>query len=409
MQRRPWSAGKRAGRPRPQDQRRGNAGKPHPIQLTPEEERLIPVRTVQDLLASVWRQPWVRLLMYLLLAAVTLWFIRRLGSVLMTAAVAYGLAYLVNPALTWLEGRGVRRVVGMLLVTLISLMVLGLFSWVVTAQLVNLLNDLPQFITQLGTAVGDLLERLSGVPGLEHVQENFAVSLNEQARQLSTNLGPTIQRLLASGGTLLGGAASLASWFGQAAFVLILSLYFMLGYQRVGAGVLRVIPRSWRPTVQTLSEDVSVSFGGYLRGQLLIGLAVGLLIALGLSLLGIPNALAIGLLAALLNIVPYLGPVVAAVPALLLAVPGGWLTVLLVTAVFVAANQLESSLLSPYVLGKTTHLAPAAVLLAILAGLTLGGLVGALLAIPTVTLLRRWMERFWLTSPVHGLPDEDGS
>ena len=79
---------------------------------------MTPVRTVQDLLASVWRQPWVRLLMYLLLAAVTLWFIRRLGSVLMTAAVAYGLAYLVNPALTWLEGRGVRRVVGVLLVRL---------------------------------------------------------------------------------------------------------------------------------------------------------------------------------------------------------------------------------------------------------------------------------------------------
>ena len=125
MQGRPCNAGERAGRPRPEDQRRGNAGEPHPIQPTPEEDRLTPVRTVQDLLASVWRQPWVRLLMYLLLAAVTLWFIRRLGSVLMTAAVAYGLAYLVNPALTWLEGRGVRRVVGMLLVTLIGLMVLS--------------------------------------------------------------------------------------------------------------------------------------------------------------------------------------------------------------------------------------------------------------------------------------------
>ena len=126
---------------------------------------MTPVRTVQDLLVSVWRQPWVRLLVYLLLAAVVLWFIRRLASVLMTAAVAYGLAYLVSPVLTWLEGRGVRRVVGVLLVTLIGLMVLGLLSWVVMAQLVNLLNDLPQFITQLGTAVGDLLERLSGVPG----------------------------------------------------------------------------------------------------------------------------------------------------------------------------------------------------------------------------------------------------
>ena len=98
-----------------------------------------------------------------------------------------------------------------------------------------------------------------------------------------------------------------------------------------------------------------MSFGGYLRGQLLIGLTVGLLIALGLSLLGIPNALAIGFLAALLNIVPYLGPVVAAIPAVLLALPGGWGTVLLVVLVFVAANQLESSFLSPYILGRTTH------------------------------------------------------
>ena len=80
---------------------------------------MTPVRTVQDLLVSVWRQPWVRLLVYLLLAAVVLWFIRRLASVLMTAAVAYGLAYLVSPVLTWLEGRGVRRVFGVLLVTLI--------------------------------------------------------------------------------------------------------------------------------------------------------------------------------------------------------------------------------------------------------------------------------------------------
>ncbi len=93
---------------------------------------------------------------------------------------------------------------------------------------------------------------------------------------------------------------------------------------------------------------------------------------------------------------------------MLLALPGGWGTVLPVVLVFVAANQLESSFLSPYIVGHTTPLAPAAVLLAILAGLTLGGLVGALLAVPAVTLRRRWMDRFWLTSPVHDLPDRGG-
>ncbi len=79
---------------------RGNSGEPPPNQRTPEEDRLTPVKTVQDLLVSVWRQPWVRLLVYLLLGAATLWFIHRLASVLMTAAIAYGLAYLVSPVLT---------------------------------------------------------------------------------------------------------------------------------------------------------------------------------------------------------------------------------------------------------------------------------------------------------------------
>jgi predicted PurR-regulated permease PerM len=359
-----------------------------------------PVRTVPDLLASLWRQPWLRLL-----AAGALWFARPLLSVLVTAAIAYALAYLVNPGLTWLERRGIRRAFGVLLVVVAGLLLAGLLGWVVIAQLVNLLGDLPTLLPRLGTLTGALFDRLSGVPGLDHLQERLSAWLTGQASSLGQNLGPTLQRLLSSGGSLLGGVVGLVGWLGQVVFVLLLSVYFMLGYVRIGASLLLYLPRPWRTTAQLLASDVSASFGGYIRGQLLIGLGVGLLVALGLSILGIPNALAIGLLAAVLDIVPYLGPLISAVPALLLALPQGALAMLLVAVVFVAANQIEGSLLSPYILGRTTRLSPAVVLLAILSGLTLGGLLGALLAIPTVTLLHRWTERYWLSSEVHDPPE----
>ncbi len=115
-----------------------------------------------------------------------------------------------------------------------------------------------------------------------------------------------------------------------------------------------------------------------------------------------PNALGLGLLLAALNIVPYIGLVIAAVPAVLLALSGGWLKVLAVVTLYFIINQIVGNVLSPYVLGRTSNLSPAAVLLALLVGLSLGGIVGGLLAVPAATLLKHWLERYWIGSRAHG-------
>ncbi|TSA84616.1 AI-2E family transporter [Deinococcus detaillensis] len=365
---------------------------------------MTPTRSIPGLLSVLWRLPWLRLLVYLALVALVVVLARLLASVVVTALIAYALAFVVHPVLAWLEKRRVKRTLGVLLVVVFLLSVVSLLSWTVLSQVVSLIGELPALAARLPDLIGGLLKRLSSVPGLESAQKQFSVFLTQEAQQLRNNLGPTFQRLLTSGGTVLGGVVSVVGWLGQGVLVLILSVYFMLDYERVGHGFLRILPLAWQPTALQLSEDVALAFGGYLRGQLLIGLAVGALVALGLILLGIPNALAIGLLAAVLDIVPYLGPVVSALPAVLLALPSGWVTVLLVVGVFIVANQIEGNLLSPFIMGKTTNLSPAAVLLAILAGLTLGGLVGAVLAIPTVTLLWRWTLRYWLPSAAYNSP-----
>ncbi|WP_420597479.1 AI-2E family transporter [Deinococcus sp.] len=366
------------------------------------------LRTIPELLAWLWRSPWLRLVVYLGLLVLVLWLARSLTSVIVTALVAYTLAFLVNPLLSWLQRRKVARPLGVLLVLVVLLALVALLSWTVLAQVVSLVGQLPALIPRLPELLGGVFTRLNTVPGLENAQQQFTTFLTEQAQQLSSNLGPTLQRVFTSGSTVLGGVVSAVGWIGQGVLIFILSAYFMLDYERVGRGLLRVLPVMWQPGARQVATDVGDSFGGYLRGQLLVGLAVGVLVALGLLVLGIPNALAIGLLAAVLDIVPYLGPVIAALPAVLLALPSGWVTVLLVVAVFVVANQIEGNFLSPYILGKTTDLSSAGVLLAILAGLTLGGLVGAVLAIPIVTLLKKWIERYWLNSVAHDVPPNSG-
>ena len=361
----------------------------------------MPGRSVSELLRAIWNVPWVRLLLYAVLALLAYRLARQLSGVILTGLVAYALAYLVNPLLVWLEKHRVKRAFGVLLLVLVALAVTVLLVWTLTAQVISLINDLPKLIQQLSSSLGGVLDRLSGIPGLENGRERLTTYLNTQATDLSKNLQPLLTRLVSSGGTVLGGALSALGWIGNATFALTLALYFMFDYARVGPSVLRLLPVGWQPLTARLSGDVGQSFGGYIRGTLLVGLGAGVLVTLGLLALGVPNALALGLLVAVLNLVPYIGLLVAAVPAVLLALPNGWLNVLLVVAVYFITNQVAGNLLSPYILGRSSNLSPAAVLLALLVGLTLGGLLGGLLAVPVATLLKHWVETYWIPSRAH--------
>jgi len=126
---------------------------------------------------------------------------------------------------------------------------------------------------------------------------------------------------------------------------------------------------------------------------------LGVLIWVGLSILGVPLATAIAFVAAVFNLIPYLGPIIGVIPAVLLGFTVGPWTALLAAAVFLVANQIEGNVLSPLILSRSTNLHPVTVMLAIMAGLGLLGLLGALLAVPTVALAKVVMEEYLLGRP----------
>ncbi|MDO4245708.1 MAG: AI-2E family transporter [Deinococcus sp.] len=355
-----------------------------------------------------WRSPWIRLAVFLLGFYLLYRFSQLTLSIIVIFTVAFLIAYLANPLLNWLERGRVKRGLGVFFVLLLFIGILtlaGALFVTVAGQFVQLFQRLPAQIDNLNTLLTGVVNWLTerGVPGLTDAQTR----INEAAREWVSNLGdniiPMLQNALNSTGTLFNRLVSIGGVVGQVVLMLLLSVYLMLDYNRLNASLLRAFPRPWQPKVLEISDLVGIAVGGYVRGQLLIATFIGVVVWLGLTLIGVPSAAAIGFLAGAFNIVPYLGPIVGATPALLLALtlPNAPLKMLLVVVVFVVANQIEGNFLSPYILSRTTDLHPVTVLLAILIGVALMGFAGALLAVPAVALGKLLLEKYYYPSRVY--------
>ena len=164
--------------------------------------------------------------------------------------------------------------------------------------------------------------------------------------------------------------------------VLVVAAYLVIDSRGIGHTLVTLLPREHRPTAARLAPSVLDRIGGYVRGQLVSSFFVGVLIAVALSLLGVKYALLIGAVAAVLNIVPFVGATVAAVLAILSALSEGFVLAALALVVMLGCQTVEAKLLAPYFVGRATGLHALAVLLALLAGFRLGGLIGGLVAVP---------------------------
>ncbi|ACO45643.1 AI-2E family transporter [Deinococcus deserti] len=355
-----------------------------------------------------WRSPWIRLLVFLLLLWLSYRLFSQVRTVVVDFAVAFLIAYLTNPLLNWLQRGRVRRGLGVFFVLLVFIGIFGLAGMLlatVSGQLVQLFEKLPDLIGTFGQTLDRWSQWLGerGIGGLDNVRERLIASAQEYVQNIGQNIVPILQNALNSSGTLFNSLLSIGGIFGHVLLILLLSVYLMLDYSRVNSAILHAFPRPWQPRILELSDLVGTAVGGYVRGQLLIAAFIGVFVWLGLSLAGIPSAAAIGFLAGAFNIVPYLGPIIGATPALLLALtlPNVVLKIILVVVVFAAANQIESNVLSPYILSKTTDLHPITVLMAILVGVALMGFAGALLAVPTVALVKLLLQKYYYPSRIY--------
>ena len=359
---------------------------------------------------EVWRNAYVRLGIYALTIFVLYRLAGELSSVLTLAGLAYLFAYLFHPLVTWVEARRVPRSLGLAFVFLIVIVFLALATLLIGSvinQLIDFSSQLPTLVANTQKQVNTWLDELEQVrgtsPQLKSLIDQATNAVQDGLSSIVTNL---LNILRGTGLNIISRTIGVLGGVVQFFLVLVIGTYMLGSFTQIGQSLLELFPKRQQPRVLEFSKDVSIAVGGYIRGQLVIAAGVGTMVGVGLAILGIPLALGLGFLSAVFNVVPYLGVIISIAPAILLAAQFGIIKVLLVLLVFIIANQVEAQFLSPNILAKTTDLHPITVIITILAGASLLGVFGGLLAVPLVALGKLLIRKHWIGSRYHSGPVE---
>ena len=212
--------------------------------------------------------------------------------------------------------------------------------------------------------------------------------------KIATSLTNTIK---SHQGQLVTGAISTVRTATEALagllLVLLVSFYLLRDGQLIWAWVVRLFPRAAHARLDHAGRTGWRTFGGYMRGQLLIALFHGVSITIVLLVLRVPLAVALGVLIFLGSFIPLVGlTITGALAVVVTLLEHGWITALIVAIVIIVLVQAEGHLLQPFIMSRSVHLHPLAVLLAVVAGTTLGGIAGALIAVPLVAFLNTTIQ-----------------
>lgn len=306
-------------------------------------------------------------------ALVFLWFVR---DILLMLFVALMLAALIEPFANWLHSHKIPRGLG----------VLGIYVVLFSALAVSLLLLVPPFIEQfqnllralssIFVGVSDTVGRLYAFSEQYGLGEQVSQSVDELQRAASGFIGSLFSTVTG----LIGGLISLV-------ITLVLAFYMVVEEDAWRRFFRRVAPDEYQPYLTQLFNKMQEKIGLWLRGQLLLMLIIGLLTYLGLTLLQVPYALVLAIFAGFLELIPYAGPTVGAIPAVAIGLVQSPLTGGAVLLLYILIQQFENHLLVPKIMQKVAGLNPIVSIVALLVGFQIGGLLGAILAIPVAALL----------------------
>lgn len=319
---------------------------------------------------------------------VLLW---QLRGLLLTLAIAVVLAAAIAPIVDIAEKWRFPRwlaVISVYLALLAGLIGAGLIIGPTLAtQIQNLIVRLPVFLENLW----QLIERLAikeGITDTEAIRQFF-------------DLQALTAWLIGSGQQLLVRSYDLTTGILGGVFNLILALllsgYMVAGRENLIKGLVSLFPYPWDERLAAQVEPIAGRMGGYIQGRVFVSGILGIAITLGLGILGLSEfALALGVIAGFTNLIPFVGPILGAVPALIVAVSqGGW-TFLWVLLLFVIVQNLETYVLDPLLVGSSVQIHPLYQLLAVLGGTQVLGIIGAVIVPPWVAGASVLLENLYL-------------
>src|SRR5450830_1002164 len=345
--------------------------------IEPEQE----VQSRQTRVIRIEIAPWT--IFSLVLVIVGLWISMRLLPVVMVLVMALMIVGALGPAVEWLEQRGVRRVVAIAIVFAVLFVSTVLIFALTITELVNQVRSL-----------------IGMEPAL---RERLAVWFARSP--LTANLADTMRNVQYDA-LIKSSAASVLTFFtlvvesvAYGVGAIFLALYMMLDRDRLRGALFAVVPRTHHIRLSRILVNLNTIVGGYIRGQVITCAMMAVFMFVLLTACGIPNALVIAVFGGLADVLPYIGIFITMGPAVAAALPFGAVITLVVFLLMLAYEELESRVLVPIVYGRALRLPSSVVLFSLIAGATLFGIIGALLALPVAATILMLIDKLRVELP----------
>jgi predicted PurR-regulated permease PerM len=352
-----------------------------------------------------------------LILAVVILCIWLLSGILLPFVAGIALGYLLDPVADRLQRVGLSRLGAALLMLVVFAVILGLVLFllvpVLTHQLTALIGALPGYVAKLPQFASELSSRATegyGAQILDYLGLSGGFSPAELQKTVGDLVGQGLQWLGAFARSLVSGGSALLGILSLLVVMPVVAFYMLLDWDKMVATLDRLIPPRNRADVHAIAHDIDRALAGFVRGQSLVCLFLGLWYGIGLSLIHLNFGLLIGLSAGVLSFIPYVGSLTALILSAIVAIVQGWphWTLLLLTLAVVLTGQfLEGNILSPKLVGSSVGLHPVWLIFALLAFGSLFGFTGLIMAVPVAAaagVILRYLVRRYKASELYLAP-----
>lgn len=309
-------------------------------------------------------------------------------------AIFFGavIAFVINPVVTFLETKNINRKVGVLIVYVSIALILGLLMVIVipktVQEITNLLLRTPVILEKLGADFGKIMENLSKNNtstiyqsfDLKKIGDGFSDSVMKLVNNLQGSFVDSLKNLGSGVGVLFSKLLRIVLMF-------IFAFYFTVDKDKFKNGIVKILPRKYKDDILYLSMRINQALLNFVKGRLLLAFFVGFFTMIYLLILRVDFAVVIGIITMIADIIPYIGPFMGFVPAVLFAFIVSPFKALWVAILFVLLQWAENNILAPKLIGDKTGLNPILVLISIIIGGGIFGVLGMILSVPVFSII----------------------
>lgn len=303
-----------------------------------------------------------------------LWFLFMIKAIVAILFIALIFSAALSPWVDWLEAHKLPRWLGVLFIYLVLFTVIG-------SLFVLLISPIQEQAGELARNVPMYYEKISSnFSSFQQYSQNsgLAQQIEDWSSSLAANLSKTPGGIFSTLSSIVGGIFSF--------FIVLVMIFYMVTEENATKRIIRsVVPDKYHPYLIQITGRIQEKLGEWLRAQLLLTLVVGVLTYIGLTILGIKYALVLAIIAGVLEVIPYFGPTLSAIPAFVLTLAQGFWPSIWVVAMYALVQWLENNLIVPKIMQKAVGLNPIISLTAFMIGAQIGGVVGMILSIPVAT------------------------